>query len=539
MSKFYIEFWPKQHHFPESELQCFQEGGDYSSRDLGVAFSGGGTRSAACTLGQLKALHDLALVDRVKYISAVSGGGWAAVPYSYTKHVDRFFGKIVEPTKLTSSVCKTTLSGSFQQAISSSPLVFNLLKGGGKRRGDESYAYALGQVFLKPYGLESRRRCFTFNAETLSAAQRGFPNQMSPDFELSREGTPFLILGATLLNEDGLSSDKKYHVEYTPYYSGVRVGHTDKDLFGHNDYFGGGYVTSCGYDCLGPYAITCEGDRNRMLVKQSPKSGLDFTDEHAFSLSDVLASTGAAPQEMTDNLGLGALGFPEFNHIPLNVPENEFQVAQEYPHSDGAHLENLGVMPLLARKVSRIIVFVNTKKAFVPDRQNPLNSSINKSMKALFMPIDHLFKWGDFDTNVVFKEGKKQLTDVITQLTDQVEKQNSSGEYVAKSALFAKSRLTTVQNDHYGIREGHEVEITWVYNCRSQEWEDLLAERSLAKTIAEKKRLLGDQDGLEDFPHYGTFFENLHGVVELTPLQTNLLTNLSYWVAKKALSTLV
>ncbi|MEZ9123602.1 hypothetical protein BCU39_020770 [Vibrio cyclitrophicus] len=76
MSKFYVDYWSRkwidENHFPETELLSFKE--DYANRDLGVAFSGGGTRSAACTLGQLKALDELGLLPRVKYISAVSGG---------------------------------------------------------------------------------------------------------------------------------------------------------------------------------------------------------------------------------------------------------------------------------------------------------------------------------------------------------------------------------------------------------------------------------------------------------------------------------
>ncbi|MDN3685457.1 patatin-like phospholipase family protein [Vibrio sinaloensis] len=91
MNKFYIEYWAQQNYFPELDLQCFKQGGEYAERDLGIAFAGGGTRSAACTLGQLKALHDLDLIDRVKYISAVSGGGWAAVPYSFTNNLEAYF----------------------------------------------------------------------------------------------------------------------------------------------------------------------------------------------------------------------------------------------------------------------------------------------------------------------------------------------------------------------------------------------------------------------------------------------------------------
>jgi hypothetical protein len=50
-------------------------GGDV---DWGVALSGGGLRSAAFSIGAMKALFDLDLLDDVDVISSVSGGGYAS-----------------------------------------------------------------------------------------------------------------------------------------------------------------------------------------------------------------------------------------------------------------------------------------------------------------------------------------------------------------------------------------------------------------------------------------------------------------------------
>lgn len=185
--------------------------------------------------------------------------------------------------------------------------------------------------------------------------------------------------------------------------------------------------------------------------------------------------------------------------------------------------------------MSKIVVFINTKKPFSPNKKKPLDSGVNKSLKALFIPIDNFWKKEDFSTNVVFENGKEELINLIEHFRTLVKEETSSEEYIAKTALFAKTNLVTIENKHYGIEAGHEVEITWVYNCRSSAWERKLKDKDLAKLIAKKKRLIGNQKGLEDFPHYGTFFENIRGVVELSKVQTNLLTNLSYWVAKKAL----
>jgi hypothetical protein len=46
--------------------------------DWGIALSGGGLRSAAFSIGTMKALYDLGLLDHVDVISSVSGGGYAS-----------------------------------------------------------------------------------------------------------------------------------------------------------------------------------------------------------------------------------------------------------------------------------------------------------------------------------------------------------------------------------------------------------------------------------------------------------------------------
>jgi len=51
--------------------------------NVGVALSGGGSRAATAAMGQLRALHELGLLDRVRAISGVSGGGWLAAAWTF------------------------------------------------------------------------------------------------------------------------------------------------------------------------------------------------------------------------------------------------------------------------------------------------------------------------------------------------------------------------------------------------------------------------------------------------------------------------
>jgi hypothetical protein len=52
-------------------------------RDVGLAFSGGGSRAIAFHLGCLRALHDRGILERVRVISGVSGGAIATAAYAY------------------------------------------------------------------------------------------------------------------------------------------------------------------------------------------------------------------------------------------------------------------------------------------------------------------------------------------------------------------------------------------------------------------------------------------------------------------------
>src|SRR6266508_209830 len=54
-----------------------------TKRDIGLALSGGGARAMAFHLGCLRALHDRALLGRVKVVSGISGGALLAAMWAY------------------------------------------------------------------------------------------------------------------------------------------------------------------------------------------------------------------------------------------------------------------------------------------------------------------------------------------------------------------------------------------------------------------------------------------------------------------------
>src|SRR5262245_17588401 len=61
--------------------------------DWGLALSGGGLRSAAFSIGAMKALYDAEIMDKIDVISSVSGGGYASY-WLYSRYMpgDTRFG---------------------------------------------------------------------------------------------------------------------------------------------------------------------------------------------------------------------------------------------------------------------------------------------------------------------------------------------------------------------------------------------------------------------------------------------------------------
>ena len=179
---------------------------------------------------------------------------------------------------------------------------------------------------------------------------------------------------------------------------------------------------------------------------------------------------------------------------------------EEYGHGDGGHLENLGVMPLLARDVKNMIIFVNTKTKFRPRaEQDPYAGSL----EPLFRPVTNKDE-GDanFVTNMVFKDDGK-----FDALIAGLEVRKMAGE-----TLIHCDTYTVLQNSHYRIEGGYDANVCWLYDEAVESWSDALN--------AEMQSLVA---GLVRFPHYRTFFQNELGVIDLSIEEVNALAHLSCW----------
>ncbi|MBI4751818.1 MAG: hypothetical protein HY774_25320 [Acidobacteria bacterium] len=459
-------------------------------KNVGVTFSGGGTRSASATLGQLRALNALGLISGIRYLSCVSGGSWASIPFLYLPENysdELFLGPVIEPQNITLSNLVSAPPGSLSHTIANSEIVRSFLDALFNLGGFEAFSRALGKIFLDPFGIGSVEKFFTYSATTRSGIRQTNPKMRDEDFYLQKSNRPFWIVGGTLFEES--EKDSNYHFEFTPLYAGISTLHQGQGINGLN--IGGGYVEPFAFDSESP------GDQGGPGMTFTCKLG---GKAHWLTLSDVIGTSGAAPARVLNEMGLDWIGFPEFRYWPpADMPRANLE--KSYPFGDGGFLENLGLIALLKRKVERIVCFVNTRDRL--EKRSNGSLSINTSLPPLFA------RAGDFTLNHVFPEvGFQKLVD---------------GLLAAQSAggpVMFQDRYQVLENAFYGVPGGWEVDVLWVYNNRVPTWE--------ARLTSQVRELLKTSK-FERFPHYKTFGENLPHIIDLTPEQVELLAHLSCW----------
>lgn len=407
-----IKFWQTKSRtfkFPEEANLAFTK-----KADLGFCFSGGGTRSASASIGQLRALNNIKptkaakknLLNSSKYISAISGGAWATIPYTFLpKNISdtEFLGKYVEPGKLIANDIHSFKSQkNFLNQVSTSKILLKtiknylmirtkIIKGIHFDEVDETFSRTIAEVLLKEYGLDEAKKYFTWTKANLNDILKRNPHLEASDFnyvekELER---PFFIAGG-VMNPPDKSADWN-HFEMTPLYSGISKERKAKTRLGKS--VGGAYLESFAMDSNSP---------NKKITGSTAevRQGKAF---HRTSVSEIMGVTGAAPAFFAQGLqsyqnskmlfdlaglpfpagnskltqaaaklaGKSLIGggnldnsllsvFPEFRYW---TPGEAHRQEEKYDFGDGGYIDSYGIIPLLKRGVENIVVFMNTEIA--------------------------------------------------------------------------------------------------------------------------------------------------------------------------------
>ena len=477
----------------------------------GVCFSGGGTRSYAATIGQLRGLAEIGLLDRIGYVSAVSGGAWAATAHTYYdgsgQTNEEILGLVARPeeldaetlSRLPDSELGVAATYDFRQTLMS-------LHQSRAVAADRIWTQAVGETFLSPFGLFEADRPHAFTLDSASEEEIRRRNPAIGPFYQVRNGAeaPYLITHATLnWPSDSHGDAWKVGFEYSPLYCGSPVLH-HLEANGQFVSVGGGLVESCAFGCEPPLASI--GANGHITVEQM----------QPFTLADVIGATSAFRTAGRDNRF-----YPHAQCWPVMTPAAP---GERCLFSDGGDLENFGIISLLRRKVRSIVVFVNTvwplSLATNPDAGWPVDPTSEARVMDPFIaplfgapnpsfPNNRVFVERDFSLlHRTLQEAKRRKGVVAATITHQVQ-----------------------ENSWWGIAGGWDVRVCWVYNERIPEWE---ARLPLGTQRLIQGSLFAEDSGvLDNFPHYRTQGQNPGALIRLTPSQVNLLSHLGCWTVMR------
>ena len=505
--------------FPE-QPQALQ-----AKRDLGVCFSGGGTRAASAALGFLRGLHSNKWLPHVRYVVGISGGSWTATPFTFsTQPLDELLESAVEPEQIAFDGLQTTRPRSLAGNIKRSSLketggraalliyesaFFDRVSDRASKEAfddalriqgdlyehDVTYSEMIGEVFFNERVAGARTRYFTWNHASEEELVTNNRDVVFGDIARPPDGRPFLIACGTIVRlGDAQTYPTLIPVEYTPYYSGVR------QQFG--DEVGGTFVLSAAYDGHSPVALS--GNRARVITRSARKP---------FTLADVIGSSGAAPQL---HVLLAGTQLPlALRNTPLNFfPQFDCWTMRkgqcgptmfDVPHGDGGFLDNLGLMPLVGRQVRNIIVCVSSTQPFFENNDlrtyfglsNDHSGSGDRRLAKIFAPERH---W---------------------ELMEAFCKQTGEG----KPLIHLGKGWDVLENEHYNVQPYKDVNICWMYVAPLQPWWKRLP-KAVQGLIPDPREQGITKATYVRFPYYRTFFENGR-LIEMTAEEVQLLAHLT------------
>ena len=464
-----------------------------------VCFSGGGTRSMAATVGQLRGLVALGLLDQVGYLSCVSGSAWAVVPCLFARDGVERLGAVTPPERLTCAALDRLAPRSLLlPATSRFRDILEALDADPSVQSNQVWVRAVGETFLAPCGLYDAADPIGFGPTLGSLAPGAVRGAILPSpCHRPNAARPFPVVHATLnWPETRSASQQRLPFEYTPLYVGSPRRRVLRDPQAGARTMGGTLVDPLGFGCGAPEAtVVADGC---VAVPPPPRP---------FTLGDVVGASSAFSTPDRD-----VRAYPHARHWTLSAAEGGPSAVDDL-FTDGGDVDTLALLGMLRRRIRALVVFINSVWPLALDHDPghwPDEGQIDPAVPPLFGQPSR--RWPH---NRVFSSGA--YSDLVCAW--QTAKRGGR-------PLVASMRLRVEPNAWWGIEGGWEVSVCWVYNDRVPSWEAKLHhEVRRALSVATEAR----DAPLSRFPHYRTVGQNVGALTRLTPIQANLLADLAGW----------
>lgn len=504
-----------------------------NTSNIGIAFSGGGTRALTAALGEYRGLTNLGVMSNIRYISSVSGGCWASSLYTYlpTSISDEdFLGQVVlDPSQLywgeaneahpaNINYLPPNNMGHVPSRLGLTKLAETAMEQKAKYHYplDQAWARAIGKLVLEPYGLSQvydnpkdvdnfgkPSKYYSLNEVSAQRIIDLNPQLSLADFHLVQKQRPFLIMNTSMF-ETTAQGATLLPVESTPLEIGIRGTFLGKGIDGRD--IGGGYTP--------PFSF---GSKEQ---KKTENGIIEIREAARFALSDIIGLSSAT---FAENFEANKREFdafvPKYYYWPVaNLEEPRNQATVNW-FADGGNLEDTGVNALLTRKVSTVVAFVHAAEDLVKNDSGLV--VVDYQVAALFgyMPL------GTNPNYVLYKDAEKISVTNAGFKNNQVFPSEAfaavqSGLWNAKQAggpVIYVQQLTTVENSIFDVDAGEEVTIVWVYLNNAKNWFNQL-------TPALQEKLNKHSKQFKTFPNYSTG-KQLH----LDAAEVNLMAHLTCW----------
>ncbi len=507
-----------------------------SGSGVGVAFSGGGSRSLSCTLGQLRGLKHLGKLDQVSAISAVSGGSWASSLYTYLPEYiddDNFLGAPVgnpkELTLLYHGEVATALDRFSPNNMGNAATNLGVVKMASRAvelyvsgvPADDLWVRIIGEYVFEPFELFNVRRP-KFFTESL----QWFENNIQPnnpelsidDFYVPKPGRPELIVNFNISPQEG--SDQLFPMESTQQLAGILPSFPKSEL--NETDLGGGYIDPLGFGSKNQSSPS--GDKIRVVKPENRFSVHTASGLSSAAFAETLLQATKWPEEVQSIV-------PKEYYWPVMNPS---QPSQQYHFADGGNLEDTAITALLRRKFGSIIAFVNGSTPISWDEKNEevivgeqiaVLFGYQPKTKTGFLEEDYL-PWERFPEN--YKPGDKlQKASYATFAYDRVFDPDLFIDFTMElydvfkqggTVMWKMENVQVMEQPHLGVEAYTLEKILWVINSEVAAFKDQLEDEIKLELDA------GDLGAFPHFPYYETI-----GQLHLSTSQVNLLAHLSCW----------
>ena len=494
------------------------------SSTTGICFSGGGTRSCAASFGYLRGLRRLGILSSIDYITGVSGGSWAVVIYKFAR------GSIDEDTLLDTGRALIPRSSADLRAIGPhsmgeavvGPFLANLLHAM-KSPLDSALVWqeTVWQTYMRPLlPPGANHKSFTLSPETRDAIVARVPQLTADDFVVARSVRPFPIIGMSALSPlAGCSDPAKFvGLEITPLGVGspamrhvIYRNGTDASFGTYVEpfAFGGAIQPDGSYLVKRPlFSLAAACGASSMAVAAPIKTHGPLV---SAAVTRFVPRFSISEQPPTP---------PQTPPPPPPAKRPTAATTNKLLFGDGAECDNSGLLSLLARGVSRIVVFVNSHDPYVRGSSSyEPPKHIDSTFRLLFgsSPLRPDADASKASNNVVFEY--VTFLQIVAQFHGCFDDERAVPSGCCARPLYASVMSARVlANPHWGIKPYTVERICFVLLQEPVAWYHTAPNRH-------------DKD-FERFPHFRTVFNNKYRLLQLTPSQVNMLADMCAYVVE-------